>query len=101
NRASRATVRNLRHRPRPYQPAPRLHLRRSLRIRPAALPAGISTARGKGPRPSGGLLGKRQPAGVDPMNDRSETPLLEAIDLVKHFPLHGGILNREKARVHA
>lgn len=28
-------------------------------------------------------------------------PLLEVENLTKHFPIHGGFLNREKARVHA
>ncbi len=31
----------------------------------------------------------------------SETPLIQATKLVKHFPITGGVLGREVARVHA
>ena len=34
------------------------------------------------------------------MSEESK-PLVQAIDLVKHFPITGGILGREVARVHA
>ncbi|MFA5537995.1 MAG: ABC transporter ATP-binding protein [Gemmobacter sp.] len=35
------------------------------------------------------------------MSQPDTTPLLEVTDLTKYFPIHGGILNRERARVHA
>jgi oligopeptide/dipeptide ABC transporter ATP-binding protein len=35
------------------------------------------------------------------MSGEPDTPILEVTDLAKHFPLYGGLLNREQSRVYA
>ena len=44
-------------------------------------------------------VGQRDPAGAGPVKEQA--PLLEVLDLVKYFPIRGGLLQRTVAHVKA
>ena len=93
-----AAERNSRHGAVADQPAEGLRLRAALQARDRPLPRGISAAAGLGRRSSRGLLARGGNGGRAMTETR---PLLEVTDLVKHYPVRGGVLRRQVGTVHA
>ena len=75
----------------------RLRVRRALPDGDRGLPPGRARDRNEGQRASGGLPPRRTADGGMSAN----RPLLEVNGLKKHFPIHGGMLGQETARVYA
>ncbi len=85
----------------PDQTDHRLRLRAALRLRHRPLPQrGAAAGRGRR-RPYRRLLGSRAREGLG-MSDKLDTqPVLKVEGLVKHFPIHGGLLQRRVGEVRA
>ena len=78
--------------------AGRLRVRAALRTGDRALPRGISAAAGLWRQSSGRMLARRRNRGAAMTDARV---LLEVSDLVKQYPVRGGVLRRKVGTVHA
>jgi peptide/nickel transport system ATP-binding protein len=83
--------------PKLIEPARRLPLRRALPLRQARVQRRHAAAARTGVGPQGGLLPGREHELTRPM----ATPLLQVKNLVKQFPIRGGLMQRVVDRVHA